>query len=277
LNSSKVKTKSDSTVQPNTAPTSKSGNNSVSKDSDKDAFTLGDTDTTIVVVLLGEVVSVLPTPAAQVSSSVVNTQLTTGQRVLSGIECGLDVVGAISSYAAAAFTAETGVGAVGFTMLGTKFVDSAATALNSAWTGQRCDTGFSQVLQLGGVSRDNANLTSRWIDFAGGILSGRSLLGLNVSPQMTYVSRWGSEGLNSGDWVMDGSSSWTNYLLSCKWQPGMGNQYAPFSSGQEYLVPSRSLKWPTGWGIDGWYKGLFGQRIFVPEPPPPPPIPPIGG
>ena len=78
------------------------------------------------------------------------------------------------------------------------------------------------------------------------------------------VSRWGSPGLKPGDWVMKGPPSPGNYFLSFKWQPGMGNQFAPYSAGQRFSVPQSSLHWPSGWGINGWWKGLFGQRIYRP-------------
>ncbi len=79
------------------------------------------------------------------------------------------------------------------------------------------------------------------------------------------VSRWGREGLQSGDWVMKGEATRWNYIRSFKWQPGMGNQFAPFKSGASYTVPASSVRWPSGWGIDGWWKGVFGQRIYKPQ------------
>ena len=81
---------------------------------------------------------------------------------------------------------------------------------------------------------------------------------------LTTVSRWGREGLKAGDWVMKGGPNKWNYLRSFKWQPGTGNEYAPFDAGQEFQVPASSVKWPTGLGIDGRWKGLFGQRVYTP-------------
>jgi RHS repeat-associated protein len=78
------------------------------------------------------------------------------------------------------------------------------------------------------------------------------------------VSRWGRAGLQSGDWVMKGGVNWWNYILSGKWQPGLGNMFAPYKSGASYQVPASSLKWPKGFGIDGWIKGLLGQRLYIP-------------
>jgi len=56
-----------------------------------------------------------------------------------------------------------------------------------------------------------------------------------------------------------------DYLRSFKWQPGAGNEFAPFDSGSSYIVPRASVKWPTGSGVDGAWKGIFGQRIYTPE------------
>jgi hypothetical protein len=78
------------------------------------------------------------------------------------------------------------------------------------------------------------------------------------------VSRWGRPGLEAGDWVMKGEAGWCNYLCSGKWQPGFTNEFAPFSSGVEYIVPKSHLALPRGWGIDGWIKAPFGQRIYMP-------------
>jgi hypothetical protein len=89
------------------------------------------------------------------------------------------------------------------------------------------------------------------------------------APDTVVVSRWGSQGLQPGNWVMNGPANLWNYLRSFKWQPGGGNQYAPPSSGQEFQVPSGSVQWPSGWGIDGAWKGIFGQRQYVPPTPPP--------
>ena len=80
----------------------------------------------------------------------------------------------------------------------------------------------------------------------------------------TTVSRWGRTGLQAGDWVMKGKANWWNYLRSFKWQPGLGNKFSSFKAGEEFQVPTSSVKWPTGGGIDGWWKGLFGQRTYIP-------------
>jgi RHS repeat-associated protein len=79
----------------------------------------------------------------------------------------------------------------------------------------------------------------------------------------TDVSRWGRPGLEDGDWVMKGKSSFWNYLKSGKWDPGPWNEYAPPSSGQTFRVPTSALKSPVGFGVDGYIKALLGQRIYT--------------
>jgi len=86
----------------------------------------------------------------------------------------------------------------------------------------------------------------------------------STPPALIQVSRWGRPGLQPGDWVMKGGTTRWNYGWSGKWQPGFGNQYAPYSSGQTFSVPPSTVQWPTGWGPDGWLKGLFGQRLYRP-------------
>ena len=81
---------------------------------------------------------------------------------------------------------------------------------------------------------------------------------------LATVSRWGRPGLQSGDRVMNGPANFWNYTFSFQYQPGLGNEFAPFGSGQEFTVPSSSVQWPTGWGWDGAWKGLFGQRRYFP-------------
>lgn len=82
--------------------------------------------------------------------------------------------------------------------------------------------------------------------------------------RLISVCRWGRPGLQAGDWVMKGKKSPINYLLSAKWQPGYGNIFAAYSSGETFLVPKNTVKWPEGKGLDGAWKGIFGQRQYRP-------------
>ena len=70
------------------------------------------------------------------------------------------------------------------------------------------------------------------------------------------VTRWGREGLFPNDWVMRGGKNHWNYFWSGKWQPGFGNEFAPYSSGVTYWVPKGSIHLPTG-GTHIWDKGAF--------------------
>lgn len=87
---------------------------------------------------------------------------------------------------------------------------------------------------------------------------------------MMYVTRYGRPGLEAGDWVMPGQNALSNYIRSCKWQPGFGNEFAAMSMGETFIVHKSSAVWPTaGEGlfntiIEGPLNGLFGQRIYMP-------------
>jgi hypothetical protein len=61
---------------------------------------------------------------------------------------------------------------------------------------------------------------------------------------------------------MKGTGSWVNYTLSGKWQPGMTNQFAYPSTGQEFWVNASDLTWPAWY--DWWKALLLGQRIYNP-------------
>ena len=78
------------------------------------------------------------------------------------------------------------------------------------------------------------------------------------------VSRWGRPGLRPGDWVMPGNPNLLNYSLSFKWDPNPFNLPAPFVAGEAYMIPADAVKWPRGFGLDGWFKGLFSQRRYIP-------------
>lgn len=86
------------------------------------------------------------------------------------------------------------------------------------------------------------------------------------------VGGWGREGLQPGDYVIKGNMNRWNYFRSCKWQPGLGNKFAPYSSGKEYSVPESMLKAPSkavsassifdSAIMDPIKGGLFGQRSY---------------
>ena len=78
------------------------------------------------------------------------------------------------------------------------------------------------------------------------------------------TSRWGRPGLEPNDWIMFGPPNKLNYTLSFKWDPNPSNIQAPYSVGEGYMLPPEHVRWPTGWGPNGWLKGLFGQRKYVP-------------
>ncbi len=64
---------------------------------------------------------------------------------------------------------------------------------------------------------------------------------------------------------MPGGLTRSNYIGTFKWQPGMGNQYAPFSTGRSYVVPSNTIRNPTR--ADDpmpWVKRCFNQKIYDP-------------
>ena len=90
-------------------------------------------------------------------------------------------------------------------------------------------------------------------------------------------SRWGSEGLKCGGWVMKGRATFWNYFRSGKWQFGGDNQFAHPGQWNEYEVPVNSLRLPNatdeaqcGWRVIKYIKWLFGQKIY--EGPPQIPI-----
>jgi RHS repeat-associated protein len=94
---------------------------------------------------------------------------------------------------------------------------------------------------------------------------GESGAGTAAAGSFCQVSRWGRQGLQSGDWVMNGEASRWNYTFSGKYQPQSwpgGNIPASYSSGQNFTVPSYSLQNPSG--FFGPAKGLIGQRIYRP-------------
>lgn len=82
--------------------------------------------------------------------------------------------------------------------------------------------------------------------------------------RLVNVTRWGRPGLQSGDWVMKGGNTWKNYIFSGKWDPFPWNQFAAKSTGQTYQVLLKTLKRPSGRGIDGLLKIIVNQWKFIP-------------
>lgn len=82
--------------------------------------------------------------------------------------------------------------------------------------------------------------------------------------RLVNVTRWGRTGLQSGDWVMKGGNTWGNYILSGKWDPFSWNQFAAKNTGQTYQVLLKTLKRPSGRGIDGLLKIIVNQWKFIP-------------
>jgi RHS repeat-associated protein len=117
-----------------------------------------------------------------------------------------------------------------------------------------------------------ADLSGAEIDAAIGDMSSQHIFEGPVSAteagfaveDMAQVSRWGRPGLKPGDWVMNGPPNMSNYIRSFKWDPNPLNTRAPFSVGEGYILPPSQVTRPTGWGLDGWFKGLFGQRKYTP-------------
>jgi hypothetical protein len=62
-----------------------------------------------------------------------------------------------------------------------------------------------------------------------------------IKPTLCPVSRWGTPDLQPNYWVMLGPKSPCNYVLSGKWQPCFGNQFASYSSGITHNVPPPQL------------------------------------
>lgn len=116
------------------------------------------------------------------------------------------------------------------------------------------------------------NLADEEIDTALGTISSEHIFRGPVSAteagfapeSMVPVSRWGRPGLAPGDWVMNGPPTYSNWLRSFKWDPNPTNIRAPYNVGEGYIVPPPHVTRPSGWGLDGWWKSLFGQRKYTP-------------
>ncbi len=151
------------------------------------------------------------------------------------------------------------------------------------WYGQEIDTQTSQALQSVGIPRDWANGIDAGLSVAGpmgvngvirtaGTMVSETADAATAIEKNVAVCRWGREGLQPGDYVIKGNMNRWNYFRSCKWQPGLGNKFAPYSSGKEYSVPESMLKAPSKAEsassifdsaiMDPIKGGLFGQRSY---------------
>ncbi|MBL8066741.1 MAG: RHS repeat-associated core domain-containing protein, partial [Chthonomonadaceae bacterium] len=93
--------------------------------------------------------------------------------------------------------------------------------------------------------------------FVSGLLNG-------IGKATMTVTRWGDAGLKTGQWVQQGEGGLWNWIKSGKIQPG--KEYVPVGQSTTYVVPKSEVVWPKGWGWDGWWKGLLGQRKYVGPP-----------
>jgi hypothetical protein len=79
-------------------------------------------------------------------------------------------------------------------------------------------------------------------------------------PGLVAVTHWGGlataglEALPAGTFVMVGSASVWNYLMT-----GLLQRMYPFSQSITTYVLSAELEYPSGFD---WIKGLFGQRVI---------------
>jgi hypothetical protein len=108
--------------------------------------------------------------------------------------------------------------------------------------------GFAGTIQ-GLIHYGQTGDATAWRQSAGGqfvyavwVYTGSRLWSSPETPGATTVSRWGRPGLETGDWVMEGSANLWNNIWSGKWDPFPWNQYAPYGSGQQFVVPPSMLE-----------------------------------
>ncbi len=132
----------------------------------------------------------------------------------------------------------------------------------------------------GGKKHPFSDLTQSEIDeFVGGLEKAESehlfrgpvsATEAGIAPEsMVPVSRWGRPGLQAGDWLMKGPPTISNFLRSFKWDPNPTNVRVPLKKarevGEAYIVPPAHVTKPSGWGLDGIWKSIFGQRKYTPK------------
>lgn len=102
-----------------------------------------------------------------------------------------------------------------------------------------------------------------------------ALLAVGKSSKVVTVTTWADSGIEPdfapGRWVQIGKPNWFTFFLTGL--PG-GKFYfkselpfiryekskVPFENHKTKNLPASSLKFPTGFGVDGYIKGLLGQR-----------------
>lgn len=127
------------------------------------------------------------------------------------------------------------------------------------------DMSYQSILLSAGRQSDYNIMATAFSGMLGGSVSKVMSNPFVDNNGLTQVSRWGRTGLNTDDWVMPGSANLENWLSSFKWQwqsLAGNNMPARYASGSSYSVEPQYISWPRGWGWDGWWKGLFGQRIY---------------
>ena len=175
----------------------------------------------------------------------------------------------VLGYGFAAFTAETGFGIAAGMAVGIHGSDVATAGFYTMVNGVPQDTLTSQGLQAVGVPQDWANGVDAGVSMVGTMGVGAATRGgarsvnlIENSSRTIPVSHWGTKEISNGSWVMKGSGSRMDYLLSGKWQPEwMPGKNIPVSygSGNVYNVPPGTLSFPSG---GEWIKGFLGQRIY---------------
>lgn len=92
-----------------------------------------------------------------------------------------------------------------------------------------------------------------------------STWGGSASAETVTVTHWGSEGLESGDWVMLGGNNVRNWVFSGKMQWWGANRFSSLASGQEFRVAASALRFPSEGGVlTTLVKAWLGQRLFIP-------------
>jgi hypothetical protein len=92
---------------------------------------------------------------------------------------------------------------------------------------------------------------------------------------MVKITTWADNNttpdFNSGRWVQIGSANWFTYFLTGlpggKFYPSSSFPYvrfeknkSSFSNHKTKMIDASDLEFPRGFGLDGFIKGLLGQR-----------------